>query len=397
MAGVEKVVKNIGVREISLTLAVVLAIPAGWKGITGFYTWLSPFVLLNSALVLKSFVWLNLPGLMVLVVVFIRKRWFCRRICPVGCLCDFVSSKSPRKTFSLRQIPAIGRWLVYLSLAAAIFGFPALMLLDPMSLFHGFFSAFAEKSSLLIVLSLMGLPLLLGIHLVFPGIWCSKLCPLGGLQDEVFKIGKLFSRKSKKGEMKDGMIEVGRRAFLFSGIGIAAGLTLPGVIKASEKSYLRPPGSVSEKLFNFLCVRCGNCIKSCPTNILTHRADSSDYSSWMVPEVRFTEGYCLENCNLCSRVCPSGSITLFSQDAKKQLFMGLAVLQPENCLLTQNKECDRCKTACSYDAITIEPVTASIGMLPVIHSEKCVGCGACAVICPAETIVIRPLSENNYL
>lgn len=395
MAGVKKITGKIGLRGISFLAATLLALPLGWGVLSGFYTWLSPYLLLNSGLALKSLVWFNFFGFLILLIAVFRKRWFCRHLCPVGFACDFISSKSPRKV-SLKKIPAIGRWVVYLSAGAAWFGFPALALLDPMSVFHGFFSAFSENATIPVFLSLLGLPLLLVVHLFFPGIWCSRLCPLGGLQDEVHQIRKLFSRKRERVELKTGVVETGRRAFLFSGLGIAAGLTLPGFVKAGEKSYIRPPGAVPEKLFNLLCVRCGNCIKSCPTHILEHRAERADYSSWLVPEVRFSEGYCLENCNKCSQVCPSGSITLFSPEAKKQLFMGLAVLHPENCLLLKNTECDRCKTACPYDAITIRPVSESVQSLPVIDNDKCVGCGACAIICPAETIAIRPLSKKKH-
>jgi Fe-S-cluster-containing hydrogenase component 2 len=109
---------------------------------------------------------------------------------------------------------------------------------------------------------------------------------------------------------------------------------------------------------------------------------------WMVPEIDFNNGYCLEGCNLCSQVCPSGAITLFGKDAKAQLKIGLAEVLPENCLLTEHKECDRCKSACSYEAITIEAVR-DFTALPVINTDRCVGCGACFVICPPVTIKMK--------
>jgi formate hydrogenlyase subunit 6/NADH:ubiquinone oxidoreductase subunit I len=111
----------------------------------------------------------------------------------------------------------------------------------------------------------------------------------------------------------------------------------------------------------------------------------------MTPEVSFAGGgYCLETCNLCSQVCPSGSITLFSPDAKNRIFMGSAELVYEDCLLAKNSECDRCKVACKFDAIKIEAVPGSLLMKPFISTVKCVGCGACAVICPPATIKMLP-------
>ena len=113
--------------------------------------------------------------------------------------------------------------------------------------------------------------------------------------------------------------------------------------------------------------------------------------TWMVPEIRFSNGYCLEKCNLCSRVCSSGAITLFSPDAKSQILIGIARVETGKCLLSQNTECDHCKTACSYSAITIEREHGYLHMKPVVHPGKCNGCGACAVICPVEAIVMEPV------
>jgi ferredoxin len=113
----------------------------------------------------------------------------------------------------------------------------------------------------------------------------------------------------------------------------------------------------------------------------------------MTPEVTFqSNGYCLEDCNLCSRVCPSGAITLFDINAKSQLKMGIALIHPEKCLLTEFSECDRCKAACSYEAMDIVSYGMAGPMIPVVDTEKCIGCGACAAICPPQTIDTIPYS-----
>ena len=79
----------------------------------------------------------------------------------------------------------MGKWLTIGSLAAALAGIPLFILLDPISVFNGFFMIFSGELTIPVVLSLLGLPLLLAINIPFPGIWCTKLCPLGGLQDEI--------------------------------------------------------------------------------------------------------------------------------------------------------------------------------------------------------------------
>jgi Fe-S-cluster-containing hydrogenase component 2 len=117
--------------------------------------------------------------------------------------------------------------------------------------------------------------------------------------------------------------------------------------------------------------------------------DPSEALSWMVPEIRYLDSYCLEECNTCSLVCPSGAISLFDKAAKDRLFIGFAEIDVVDCLLFKNKECDRCKAACSYDAISIEPAEGgAFQVRPVVKRETCVGCGACMVICPPRVITI---------
>lgn len=372
-------------------LSTLFALPLGWGVFTGWTLWLSPFVLLNSVFVLKSLVWLNGLAVIVLVVISFRKRWFCHKICPLGWGCDQISSCRKGRGFSIKKVPPVGKWLAISSIIAALVGIPLFILLDPMSIFNGFFGLFSSELSVPILLSFLGLPFVLAINIPLPGIWCTKLCPLGGLQDEIFTVRNLIPGIRNKERNFNHNKSTGRRLFLVSGAGLLAGFLLPSFFKSGKKSFLRPPGSIPEEKFNTLCLRCGNCIKSCPTAILGNHMDPPNGLSWMVPEISFTHGYCLEMCNTCSQVCPSGSITLFDKDAKDQLFIGYAEILLEDCLLSKNKECDRCKAACSYDAIKIEPGEGAFQALPVVSQDKCVGCGACVVICPPSVIEVVPL------
>jgi ferredoxin-type protein NapG len=161
---------------------------------------------------------------------------------------------------------------------------------------------------------------------------------------------------------------------------------LPKILVASDKSIIRPPGSIRFDDFNTLCVRCGSCIKSCPTNILEHNTNFS--FSLLTPVVKFGKGYCFESCNNCSQVCPSGSITSFNISSKKHLKMGRCLLNSKNCLLLDDKECGKCKTACSYNAISIVSTNDLFNSLPKINDSLCVGCGACLIICPTSCFSI---------
>jgi ferredoxin-type protein NapF len=200
-----------------------------------------------------------------------------------------------------------------------------------------------------------------------------------------------FQRIFKKKDSESVTVDSGRRYFLMSGIGLITGLTIPKLLKPSPEKVIRPPASVEPLLFNSLCTRCGNCNKVCPTGIIIPHTDFNDILTWMTPEVSFKTGYCLETCNLCSEVCPSGAINLFSVEAKFQIFMGTAEVQLENCLLVNNKECVKCKDSCKYEAIAFVAEKSILNVIPVVDTKMCVGCGACAVVCPEECIIIKPI------
>jgi len=375
------------IRLLSTIVAIVLTLPLGWKGLTGLYSWLSPFITLNSVFLLKSVVWLNILGFLILIVAFFRKRWFCKYLCPMGFGCDVVSSLSRRKKTYLRKIPQIGRWLALLSIFAAITGVPLFILLDPMAIFNGFFGLFSNQISAAVFLSSMGLPVLLTIHLFLPGVWCAKICPLGGLFDEITRLKRVLTHPEKLSFHKTAEESGGRRIFIAGGAGLLAGFLIPKWIQTDKALFFRPPASVSGQIFNTLCIRCGNCIKSCPTQIIIQHTSVDNITTWMTPEVSFTSGgYCLENCNRCGNVCPTGAISPFTIEAKKELFIGSVKINLENCLLIKNTECDRCKAVCHYKAIDIVPSSQPLLMNPVVDKNKCVGCGACAAICPPETI-----------
>jgi Fe-S-cluster-containing hydrogenase component 2 len=88
-------------------------------------------------------------------------------------------------------------------------------------------------------------------------------------------------------------------------------------------------------------------------------------------------------------VCPSGAIQRFSEGDKKNLVMGIACIRKEGCLLMTQKECDRCRHYCTYDAVSIRISDIDFSAWPVIHEDKCVGCGACVIACPVHVITVK--------
>lgn len=280
-------------------LAVLFALPFQWGVLSGFSIWLSPFILLNSLFLLKSMVLLNVLGWIILLVLFYRKRWFCRTLCPVGWACDTVSKTGIKKgAGTVKKIPRMGGWLALISLGAAITGIPLFILLDPLAIFNGFFAAFSEKASLTVFLSLSALPEILTVQFFLPGVWCTRICPLGGLSDVITRFRKTGSeiRSRKKLPAANAF---GRRLFIASGTGLLTGVFIPKAIRAENDVAFRPPASLPDTLFNILCVRCGNCIKACPSGIIVHHRGKTNLTAWMTPEISFeNNGYCPADCNL---------------------------------------------------------------------------------------------------
>ncbi len=374
-------IKPLHTRFLSLVFAAVCALPVSLGWLTGIFLWTSPLLFLMS-LVSGQMVIFSLLGFSSLLIIFVKKRWYCQWLCPVGVLCD-AASKSPLKLMA--WMPRLGVVLAALILVAALFGVPAAGLLDPIAIFHSFYTGFQATSFFIIFLSMVGLVFVVGINLLSRHIWCTKLCPLGGLQDVIAAMKTIRWNAARRQHT----VDLTRRATL----GALGGFGLSFFIPKSQQtaSTIRPPAALEVSEFHSTCIRCGNCMKACPTDIIQPVMQARDMMSLLTPKVSFAAGYCLPECNTCGAVCPSGAIQYFDQKDKKSLVMGSARIDIKNCLLTEHKECDRCQFYCDYEAITIQASDVDLNAWPHVDSKRCVGCGACVVACPVNVVTIVPI------
>ena len=240
-----------GLRTFSAVLAIILALPIPIKGFTGFYLWLSPFIMLNSVVVLKTFVLLNLAAILILIPIIFKKRWFCQNLCPVGWSCDLISGLKKDRTNTYDKIPEIGKWLAIISLTAAIAGIPLFIFLDPLAIFYGFFLIFIKGPGIITIILSSGFLILSFVHLFLPGIWCKRLCPLGGLQMVMAEIKYYIDRISGREKSDSQSYNPGRRYLLMSGTGLIAGFSIRKLYKPSAGNVLpsrhtaSPPGRPS--------------------------------------------------------------------------------------------------------------------------------------------------------
>ena len=77
----------------------------------------------------------------------------------------------------------IGQWIAVATLAGACVGYPLFLWLDPLAMFSGAFSLRGPAYEAIGWWTAVGLPAVVLLSLLLPGVWCGRLCPLGGTQE----------------------------------------------------------------------------------------------------------------------------------------------------------------------------------------------------------------------
>lgn len=158
---------------------------------------------------------------------------------------------------------------------------------------------------------------------------------------------------------------------------------------------LRPPGSVPEKAFLELCLRCGECMMACPTGGLQPAGLQGGLSSLMTPMLEPRAGACLPDCRACGSVCPSHAILPIGPEEKRWAKMGTAVIDREGCLAwAESKRCMVCKENCPYGAIDAVVQPGLPVSVPQVQANRCYGCGYCERHCPKDIPAIKVVSDG---
>lgn len=145
---------------------------------------------------------------------------------------------------------------------------------------------------------------------------------------------------------------------------------------------LRPPGSLPEKEFLSTCVRCGQCIKACPTNCLQPAGLETTVAGFMSPIAIMRLGPCDQNCNACGECCPTDAIRSLDLEEKPYAKIGNAVIDRGKCIVwEQEQHCLVCDEHCPYGAIYWKEDQAG-KRYPHVDENRCNGCGQCEKACP---------------
>lgn len=117
--------------------------------------------------------------------------------------------------------------------------------------------------------------------------------------------------------------DVSRRGFLvslFSGVAAVPAMRLGGALKADwSPRLIRPPGSMNEEDFLRRCIKCGQCMRVCPTNIIHPALFEAGPEGFWSPVLNFRIGTsgCQYNCVVCGQVCPTAAIRPVSMGEKQ--------------------------------------------------------------------------------
>jgi ferredoxin len=196
-------------------------------------------------------------------------------------------------------------------------------------------------------------------------------------------------------------VSLERRQFMATG---ALALLAAPVMNAaagdpkSQKKLIRPPMSREERDFLSSCIRCGECMKACPTGVLKPAGLEYGLRALWSPVLTPSEGFCEKGCNACSEACPTDAIMKYPIENKYDYKAGTAVFSSDRCIShTENKFCSECVRVCPTNAIEVfkdwepEDITrasdhaAPLGSRPTrpvhVNFDQCVGCGACEFAC----------------
>lgn len=168
------------------------------------------------------------------------------------------------------------------------------------------------------------------------------------------------TRPSLAGEVVDP--DISRRGFVLS---IASGLFAVGAVRLANElgsnwhhKIIRPPGSLAEEEFLKRCIKCSQCMRICPTNVIQPAGFEGGLENLWTPVLnnRIGSSGCQLNCVACGQVCPTSAIRPITLDEKKgigrfaqagPIKLGTAFIDRPRCLpWAMDKPCIVCEENC---------------------------------------------------
>ena len=198
---------------------------------------------------------------------------------------------------------------------------------------------------------------------------------------------------------------VSRRQLLFAGL---SGLVFYPLARGTGRStrdfssrVIRPPGAVEELEFLERCLKCDQCARVCPTNVIQPAGLEAGIEGLWTPVLNFRLGHCQLHCTACGQVCPTGALRRVSENEKLgtgsfsdqgPIRLGTAHIDVGRCLPhSAGVACSVCEEVCptSPKAIYTERIIQQRRdgqqievSVPRVDIDRCIGCGICEYECP---------------
>jgi len=211
---------------------------------------------------------------------------------------------------------------------------------------------------------------------------CLEACPRGGVAFKA-RMGRSAWREYDPGR-RHAIATLGTAA-----AGVALLRSLPEFTR-EPPHLLRPPGAQGNDFLS-KCVRCGECVRVCPSNALQpaqlEYGSDGVWSPAIVPRL----GYCDYSCRACGQICPVEAIPALTLEDKRLQVIGKAYIDKNRCIAWgDNQECIVCEEMCPIPdkAIRLEEKQITSGgstvqiQLPYVERDLCIGCGICENKCP---------------
>jgi MauM/NapG family ferredoxin protein len=206
-------------------------------------------------------------------------------------------------------------------------------------------------------------------------------------------------------------MDLGRRQVITAGlVGLSGSLLLRthplSGAETNNPNLIRPPGAVAENDFLEKCIRCGECMKVCPTNVLQPAMLEAGLEGLWSPVAKMNVAYCEYKCTMCTQVCPTEAIQPLTLEKKQTVKIGLAHVDKNRCLpWAYDRPCVVCQEHCPLPekAIRLEEVTVVnargtevVVKRPHVNADLCTGCGICQDKCPvSDQAAIRVTSVGE--
>ncbi len=311
-----------------------MALVGGWTLALRF---LDPYTLFG-----RIAAWFWLPLVVLALLTFWRRRFFCNSFCPVGALLACGTALAPLGFRFTDRCVKCGKCV-----AACPVG-----CLDPKT-------ATFDNGRCIRCLA------------------CVAICPVDAIA---------YGRNP-------GFRVPGRRAFVRAGallaggaaVGMAARKAVPlysayGPRTGVAKEGIYPPGAGSRQRFLSKCTDCGLCVKHCVGKVL------QPAGTFGAVHLTFDEGMCEFYCKRCIEVCPTGALLPLDLKTKQRTRLGLAALDLGICVAaTEGFDCGACAEHCPTGALRMKEDADGI-RIPTLDTRLCIGCGSCEHPCPVRPI-----------